>query len=134
MRAFVPALAALAACAPALHIAATVTEVAAEASLACDAVTTDEIIGSKWHGLTVYETEGGGVLGEFPSTARIAEYFGGIGMALAGFNATFVVRYGQHTEAQRIVADAWRIAANLVIVGVEVDAIRNNAEYGGRCY
>ena len=128
----IAALSVVPACVPGqrvLHYAAITTEGFAEASLACDAVSTHELL---VHHPDAIETNDS-ALSAHPTIAREVEYFGGIGLALAGFNEAFDIHYDTKTERQRIVSDAGRLVANIAMIGVEASAIQNNRELGPTC-
>ncbi|HEY1814911.1 MAG TPA: hypothetical protein VGG74_21335 [Kofleriaceae bacterium] len=115
----------------AVHYAAIATEVVAEGSLACDAASTHTALveGEMAHDPTIHETNT--ALGAHPDVGAEVAYFGGIGVALAGVNETFEFG-GEHmrgaTERHRVAADLWRIATNLVVTGIEIDAAAYNAQ------
>jgi hypothetical protein len=112
-----------------LHGAAIGTEVAAEGSLACDAVSTHELLAHHPNDVEVDDS----ALGQRPGIAREFEYFGGVGLALAGFNQAFAVGYDHRPLRERVIADAWRTVANLVMLGVELGAVQNNRVLGPTC-
>lgn len=113
----------------ALHYAAIATEVAAEGSLACDAVSTHELLRNP----NLMETNA--VMGTRPSIGGEAIYFGSIGAGVAGLNEAFAygAELGRPSTKRRVVADIWRVVANVTMFAIEVDAIQNNRGFGPTC-
>ncbi len=111
-------LVALMGCASGLHTVANVTEGAAYASLACDAGST------RWAMSTGGYMEANPVMGAAPSSGTIAGYFTGVGAGVFAMNRAF--SHGQ----SRAAGDVWRIATNLVVIGMEQDAVRGNHDAG----
>jgi hypothetical protein len=108
---------ALLSCTSALHVTANVTEGAAYASLTCDAGST------RWAIHTGGYIEQNPVMGEAPSGVEIAGYFSAIGAGVFAINRAY--SHGGH-----VAGDVWRIATNLVAIGLEQDAIRGNHDVG----
>lgn len=104
----------ISACTPAtlrrdLRYVANGTEIAAQASLACDWSSTNRSVGNGY-------VESNPVMGEHPDHSVTGVYFLGAGLAVAAYN--------------RVLPDAARILANVVIVGAEFDAVLSNHDVG----
>lgn len=107
-------VAATAACSPAtvrsaLHYGAITTEVMAQGSLVCDAGSTHSAINRGY-------MESNPVMGSHPDGQVVAAYFTGTAAGVAIYN--------------RALPDILRIAANLIVVGVEYDAVSYNTSVG----
>jgi hypothetical protein len=113
MRAMLALCATLGACAPALRYTATTTEVLAEGSLVCDGFSTSYAMREPKH-----YGETNPMLGQFPSDARLTAYFGTIGATTFAANRAL----GRWPVA--------RILLNVVVLGIEQDAVRSNMDVG----
>jgi hypothetical protein len=117
-RALALILTAATACTPAtmrrgLHYAAGATEVLAQGSLACDAGSTRWAVEGPGAGKFM---ETNAIMGDHPTGRNVATYFA----------ASIVVTAG----ANRVLPDILRIAGNLVLIGVEYDAVSSNTSVG----
>lgn len=109
----------------AVHYAAIATEVVAEGSLACDAMSTHTALQTD-----IGSHEDNPLMGLHPDTGMEVGYFGGIGAGVAGANAAFAIG-GEHATAKhQLAGDVWRIVLNVIVTGVEVDASMNNVTRG----
>lgn len=93
-----------------LHYAAAVTEWTAQGSMACDAGSTHNAMGNSKY----FETNP--VMGDHPSNTTQAAYWGSWSVGIAAYN--------------RVLPDILRIAANTVLIAVEVDAVASNTSLG----
>ena len=93
-----------------LHYVAGGTEVAAQSSLACDWGSTNRSLQSG-----VYP-ETNPIMGTHPDHTVTRAYFIGVGAGVVIYN--------------RVLPDILRIAANLAVVAVEIDAVTSNHDVG----
>jgi len=101
------------------------------ASLGCDAVSTHESLAGHPNRIEMNDS----VLGQHPSIGREAAYFGGIGAGVVAWNEGLQLagERGDRSSRRRVVADLWRIAANVIILAVEIDSVENNQPYAKGC-